>query len=184
MQTHRLFFALWPKEAQQRDLAEAARTATLDCRGRLTPSENFHLTLAFLGSVAADRLPDVQHIADEVAHIPQRCPITLTLDRIEYWKKAKVLCATASEVSSAAESLAQALKSRLVAAAFTPDLKPFRAHVTLGRKVPWGTHEQAMHSVRWNFSSWTLAESRTGPSGSLYSVLRSWALCGESAENP
>jgi RNA 2',3'-cyclic 3'-phosphodiesterase len=184
MQTRRLFFALWPGEAQQRDLAEAGRTAVLACRGRLTPSENFHVTLAFLGSVAAHRLPDVQRVADEVARMPPHLPIRLTFDRIEYWKKAKVLCATASASSSAAESLAQAVKSRLVAAGFTPDLKPFRAHVTLARKVPSGTHEQAMHSVRWSFSSWALAESRTGPAGSLYSVLHSWVLCGESAENP
>jgi RNA 2',3'-cyclic 3'-phosphodiesterase len=79
----------------------------------------------------------------------------------------------------AAARLAAALKTGLVAGSFTPDLKPFRAHVTLARKVSPGSdwqHELRMHSVSWRFTGFSLMESRTDASGALYSVLESWLL--------
>ena len=184
MHSRRLFFALWPDEAQGRQLAQAAQNSILSCGGRLIATENFHVTVAFLGNVEQHKMADLLSAAGEVAGRSGRVPIQLTFDRIEYWKKAKVLCATASAPSPAAACLAEALKSRLVASGFTPDLKPFRAHVTLARKVPSGSRERAMHSVCWSFTSCALVDSRTGPAGALYSILHSWILCGESTENP
>jgi 2'-5' RNA ligase len=81
------------------------------------------------------------------------------------------------------------LKSALSGEGITPDLKPFRAHVTLARKVPAEvmvapSRRRAVPSVLWTFTHFVLVESRTGPSGALYSVLSSWPLCTEVRKMP
>ena len=62
----------------------------------------------------------------------------LRFDALEYWETPKILCATASRDSSSARELAIALGEAAVAAGFSPDIKPFRAHLTLARKIPRG----------------------------------------------
>lgn len=187
-------------------MAEAARELMDGSRGagavaRVVPDTNLHVTLAFLGSVSEARLGELAAIAQRVAAsggaIP---PLRISFDRLEYWKKAQVLCAVPSrlapeasarnaacaasddagrDVASARDalSLAAALKLDLVAAGFAPDLKPFRAHVTLARKVPrrsdWKLY---LRRVSWRFTGFSLIESRTAASGALYSVVESWLL--------
>ena len=181
-----MFFALWPDHALQADLADATKDVVLAAGGRAVPPENFHLTLAFVGPVSESSLAKVEAAGEQVAAEVERAPVQLILDAIEYWRKAQVVCATAQMAQNArhAGALATALKSRLMAAGFTPDLKPFRAHVTLARKVPRGSHDRCMQSVLWRFADFALVDSRTGPGGSLYSVLNSWPLCTETREMP
>ena len=166
------------------------------------PAENFHVTLAFVGSVPESRVAKVEAVGHQVAAEVARTPVRLTMDAIEYWKKAKVVCATAGVPVSAgawppgaarapvpqsagarppdttgarlADTLSTALKSRLTAAGFTPDLKPFRAHVTLARKVPHGTHGGSVPPVSWIFTEFALVESRTESQGAVYRVLGSF----------
>jgi 2'-5' RNA ligase len=172
----RLFFALWPRDAFQVRLAEATRSVMTASGGRAVPSENFHITLAFLGSVPQRRLVEVFAIAERVADEIERPPLQLAFDGIEYWKKAKVVCATASATPPGATELADALKSRLTTAGFTPDLKPFRPHVTLVRKVLRPLPTMHIDPVVWNFREFVLLESRTEPEGAVYCTLRSYRL--------
>jgi len=204
----RLFFALWPHSALQLALADATQKVVLACGGRAVPPENLHITLAFLGSVPEADVGQVESIAEMAAREIERAPMQVTLDRIEYWKKAKVLCATVAAQTGAdppgayatapgayatapgayatapGAPLAAALKSHLTAAGFAPDLKPFRPHVTLARKVPHGTRDRTLQSVLWSFADFALIESRTAPEGSSYSVLNSWSLCTEVHKKP
>jgi len=179
-QGHRLFFALWPDAAMR----AALLAAVLGVRAQLTQArciapENWHLTLAFLGSIADTALDAAHGVAREVA---QRArlggPIELRLDRIEYWAKPQLVCASADDRSQSAQGLAQALREALAARGFTPDLKPFRAHVTLARKVLRPPDACAMAPVTWTFGEFALIESRTAATGSLYSVLAAWPLDG------
>jgi RNA 2',3'-cyclic 3'-phosphodiesterase len=175
-----LFFALWPDHALQVALADATESVVLASGGRPMPPENFHLTLAFVGSVPESSVAKVEAVGHQVAAELERSPVQLALDAIEYWKKAKVVCATASAPRGAgvrlADALATALKSRLTAAGFTPDLKPFRAHVTLARKVPRRCGDHTIQSVLWSFKEFVLVESRTEAEGSVYRVLESFPL--------
>jgi 2'-5' RNA ligase len=122
-----LFFALWPNQALQAALADATRDVVFTSGGRAVPPENFHVTLAFVGSVPESRVAKVEAVGDQVAAEAERAPVQLTMDAIEYWKKAKVICATARVPRSVrarrADTLATALQSRLTAGGFTPDLK-------------------------------------------------------------
>jgi 2'-5' RNA ligase len=180
MSVRRLFFALWPSAAMQGDLAAAARAAVSSVRGgRAVPRESLHLTLAFLGLVPEAAVEAVQKSARGVCPAlgSARRPLDLTLDTLDYWPRSQVLCATAGAApSSGAAELAERLKQALIAAGFSPDLKPFRAHVTLARHVSDWPAERDIAPVRWTFSDFALVESRTGPEGSLYSVLDSWPL--------
>ena len=198
-----MFFALWPDHALQLALANAAQRVVLACGGRAMPPENFHITLAFVGSVPASQVAKVEAVGYQVAIQVERGPVQLAMDAIEYWKKAGIVCAVAHEPQSTgalpspgtagalprgtagarppatasarlADKLSTTLKSRLTAAGFTPDLKPFRAHVTLARKVSHPIPTMDMDAVVWRFTEFALVDSRTGPGGSAYRVLTSF----------
>src|ERR1700751_1392560 len=121
----RVFFALWPREEQQKALAGAARSTLQAEVGRLVPAVNFHVTLVFVGSVAAASLQDLFRIAEHVsAAARSSCefggdPLQLAFDALEYWRRPRIICATASKPSAAASALSEALKLRLLAARFT-----------------------------------------------------------------
>jgi 2'-5' RNA ligase len=180
----RLFFALWPDPAMQAALAVAAAAAVLEAQSgdagvRRMPPANFHLTLAFLGSVPLSRLSEVREAAARCAQsssLLHDVPIEIVLDAIEHWRKPQVLVATASEVPPAAVELAENLKRSLIESGFSPDLKPFRVHATVARKVRRITGELRIESVRWRFDSLHLVESKGGSSGSAYSTVEKWVL--------
>lgn len=96
-------------------------------------------------------------------------PVSITLDHIDYWRKSEILCATSRAEPAAAIALAETLKRALTEHGFAPDLKPFRAHATLARKVRRVTRDRDMPPVHWSFRDFRLIESQTAPTGSLYS---------------
>src|SRR5262245_57348130 len=63
----RLFFALWPDSEMQAALAEVTRRWVSGIGGKPIPPENFHFTLAFLGSMDERRVPELEPIAESVA---------------------------------------------------------------------------------------------------------------------
>ena len=98
------------------------------------PAENLHATLCFIGAVPEEELDAAaRRRRRSVRGRPRR---RCDFDALEYWEKPKILCATAAEdvVRRRVSSRRDSVKPR-VAAGFTPDIKPFRAHLTLARKV-------------------------------------------------
>jgi 2'-5' RNA ligase len=173
----RLFFALWPDEAQRRALEHASAKAVRHSGGRPVPVPNLHVTLAFLGSVAAARIPDLQRSArEQAARLAHDAPPTLTFARLVHWKEAQILCALAVEQSPVARGLAVALQDAAAALGLSPDRKPFQAHVTLARKVVRPGAMLTLRPVVWTFDAFALIDSRTEPSGPLYSVIDSYPL--------
>lgn len=192
--SRRLFFALWPSSAMQQELAAAARAALAALAalpsGREVPARSLHLTLAFLGAVPEPALARVREAAAEACRAygalqasgaaPRA--LSVTLDSIGHWRKSQVLCALPSERPPGAVELAEALRHALTVAGFAPDPTPFRAHVTLARRVRQGQRQgpsgRGTLGVTWTFHELALVESRTGPDGSSYSVIGAWPLCG------
>jgi 2'-5' RNA ligase len=173
----RLFFALWPSEAMQSELSVETRDAVADCGGRPIGRESLHLTLAFLGSVPETAVRLLAETARATASCQTSGAVAVTLDAIDYWRKPQLLCAVARDAHAAA-ALASALRQLLTGAGFSPDLKPFRAHATLARKVARAPKDLSMTPVVWSFTQFALIESRTDPRGSVYSMVDSWTLCG------
>jgi RNA 2',3'-cyclic 3'-phosphodiesterase len=142
--------------------------------GLPVPLGNFHITLAFIGSVLEADIGRLESAAGEVAHRVPRNPMQITLDVMEYWRKPKVLCVTTGASAGAdmpGGALADILRARCVAAGFAPDLMPFRAHVTLARQVHHLPRLMTLESVTWSFTEFVLVDSETHPEGPVYTVL-------------
>jgi RNA 2',3'-cyclic 3'-phosphodiesterase len=173
----RLFFALWPDAAARAALHAATAGAVQRTAGRPVPIENLHVTLSFLGNVPCDRIAELRRIGATVADShrgPQ--PLTIRLDQLEHWARARVLCATTRGEPGPAIALAAALNRAVVADGFTPDLKPFRAHVTVARKVSARLQLPDFATLEWRFEAFALIDSRTDAEGPVYSVVESWSL--------
>jgi 2'-5' RNA ligase len=180
---HRLFFALWPDEAMRQAMALATRKAARTSGGRPVPAANLHITLAFLGSVPERQLPRLGAIARRAASHYGTAPppadeprIELAFEHLEYWRDAHLLCAVPAEPPARVAGLARGLQGLLNEGGFAPDLKPFRPHVTVARKVSRPGPADRIHPVTWRFTELALVESRTLPQGALYSVVESYAL--------
>src|SRR6185437_5660344 len=181
----RVFFAFWPDVELRAAVAHATHKAARACGGRPVFADSLHVTLLFLGAVAESRLPDLVTIGDHAAAttgLARETPVHLIFDRIEFWETARVLVATTSSHADVASGLAVAtvlaetLSRETHRAGFAPDLKPFRAHITVARKVARAGHELHMRKVRWPIAGFALVESRTLPEGLSYSVVDSWPL--------
>ncbi len=173
----RVFLALWPEKADRAAIAAASAAAVAACGGRPVPEGNFHLTLAFLGAVSAARLPVLAAIIGRTTEGQAPVVPPLCLTRLEFWRKAGVLALVGDCDPPEVVALAGALRAATLAAGFTPDLKPFRAHVTVARKVRGG-HAAALPFAPVSFRCQELAlvESTMRAGGPLYSVLDSRPL--------
>lgn len=174
----RLFFALQPSLAQNTALTAYVAPLIAQLEGRAVPAENLHSTLCFIGAVEEERLDALRAAA---ASIRGR-PVRLRFDALEYWEAPKVLCATASRDSSEASELSIALGETLVAAGFAPDIKPFRAHLTLARKIAAAQAATVPlplplePSMVMRADKFVLMSSRREDERSIYSAVETWPL--------
>lgn len=177
--SRRLFFALWPDEAMRARLARAVHAAARGCGGRPIPPEQWHVTLAFLGAVPAARVPELSEVASaatRAAEVPAT-GLEVSLGRLVAWRAPQVLCVLPVGPPAALGRLARGLGDTLIAVGFAPDVKPFRAHVTVARKVTRPSEPRDVPVVHWRFERFALIESRTLPSGAVYSVVETYPLC-------
>ena len=177
----RLFFALQPTSAQAEELL--TRTAPLVAQLHAQPvtADNLHATLCFLGAVAPEKLELVRAAAAQV----RGRTAELSFDALDYWAKPRILCAIADDSrGEVAALLAGELSKAMGAAGLAPDIKPFRAHLTLARKVRAAVATtlewpQATPPIEVRCDRFVLMQSRREPSGSIYSVVDSWPLDGD-----
>ena len=155
--TARLFLALWP-DARTRVAVRAWQDAMVwPKRARQTWPENLHVTVQFIGSVPAQRVPELCHglaLAGE--------PIDLELDHIEIWPHGVVVLAPAQlppELTALKGRLAKALQA-LDAPCEGPEYRP---HVTLARHAAATLPVSELpQPVRWRSTSYVLALSAGG----------------------
>jgi 2'-5' RNA ligase len=172
----RLFFALQPTPAQADALTAEVAPLVKELDGQPYPASKLHATLCFVGAAEEERLAALREAASGV----RGRHVTLDFDALDFWEKPQVLCATSSE-SDSARDLSATLTDAVSAAGFTPDRKPFRAHLTLARKVrrevarnfDW---PRALAPMSMRCDRFVLMESRRGDVGSTYSVVDSWPL--------
>jgi len=168
----RLFFALWPDTALRS--AAAMRVAALVPPGQGRPQrpDQLHLTLVFLGSVPEQRLECVRTVAAGATGTP----ITVALDRLEHWRRPRVLCLTPSAVPMPLASLVEQLRCSLAGQQLPTESRPYRPHLTLARKVARFEGPTDVEPLLWRAESITLVESKTDRKGSRYEPLATWPL--------
>ena len=170
-----MFFALWPPETVARQLAGIAADFSQAAGGRPTRRETIHLTLAFLGDVAVERLPELQRVAGEV----HGGPFELKLDRFGVWQHNRLFWAGCAAPPTALGEVAGAVKQHLLVANFAvADAKrPFVPHVTLVRKLSRLDGEVPVADVpSWRCVEFVLVRSRLSEKGSAYELLARFPL--------
>ncbi len=175
----RLFFALWPDDALRQQLVQCRDTLAADSDGgRLVPAENLHLTLAFLGCTDARQRAGVEAMADVI-----KCSaFELQLNRFGYWPRPQVLWIAPLEMPEALITLATALHIGAEGCGSKLDARPYRAHITLMRKLTQAAQDVDCPPLIWPVDRFVLVRSRALPQGVKYEVLREWGLGEESFE--
>jgi 2'-5' RNA ligase len=170
----RLFFALWPDDALRDSIARAVPAWLPDAGGRRQRRDQWHATLVFVGRVAAGR----HALVVDAASVVRANTFTLRFDRLEHWRKPRVVCLVASRMPDAARGLVDALRHELAARGIDFDRREFRAHVTLARKVARLERTGAIEPLEWPATRFALVESSSSSDGSQYAPLAHFELAG------
>lgn len=172
----RLFFALWPDNALRQQLVSRSRPLMETVRGRPLPDEKLHITLVFLGDTDARQRDCVETMATRVAEEVACRPFELTLDRFGHWSRSRVLWFGSSETPEPLTLLVDRLSVGARECGFSLDARPFRAHLTLMRKVSRAPKEWPVAPLPWPVNGFALVRSVPVPQGVQYEVLREWPL--------
>ena len=172
LQTERLFFALWPDPELSRRLHQLAAKILRAGDGRRVAAENIHLTLAFLGSVAAP----FRECAEQAAAAVRAKAFTLTLEQIGCWSKTGILWAGPMQIPEPLLFLARELTAGLADCGYVPEKRPYAAHLTLARKVRRCAPPTAIEPLAWEVRRFCLMRSRLDAGGAHYETVREWEL--------
>jgi len=192
----RLFVAVYPPVEAVHDVT--AQVATLrigklaesGVNVRLTRPETYHVTLAFLGEVDPERLPDV-HAAITRASTTWHPRDERVLPRVSFAKggqfglgKFTVLWLGLAGDVPALTTLAQAVRRELRRARLPYDRKPFRPHLTIARPGERVTADDVAadralladyRGPTWPVTEMVLVRSYLGPRP-RYERLATWSL--------
>jgi RNA 2',3'-cyclic 3'-phosphodiesterase len=167
-----MFFALWPDALTCTQVANAAAVLHLSNAARRVPQRNYHLTLAFVGEVPSSRLV----VLRQIGLCQQGSACTIRLDAYEHWQESQVVAAVARETPSVLSELSTRLRAALQDHRPGP---PWRAHVTLARKVTQAPVLQAMSPIHWCAKTFSLVSSDKRGACSVYTVVDTWPLLDE-----
>jgi 2'-5' RNA ligase len=166
----RLFFALWPDADAARSLSSRSESLAAELEGRPVPRDRIHLTLAFLGELAAARAEDAMRAAEST----RSKAFEMVLDRVGSFRAARVAWAGCSRAPPGLKTLQTRLAKALQSRDFMLEERPFAAHVTLARKISQSLERATMPPVVWQAREYTLVRSEAGTG--RYTVLETWPL--------
>lgn len=170
--TQRLFFALWPQDSTREQVRRHCKSLLRHGGGRPVDPGNIHFTLAFLGNVDARQQECVEQFADQVC-LPQ---FEFTVDSAGHWPKPKVLWVGPSQPPESMLMLATQLRDGAIQCGIQMDMRPYRAHMTLMRKVARAREDISIRPFTWRTDGFVLVKSTTYAEGVRYQVIKEWAL--------
>lgn len=141
-------------------------------RAKRVPAHNLHITLAFLGSVPRGHRDCYEQAAAGIA----APAFTFSLQHIGHWPIPRILWLGPAAAPDALLILAQRLNAALSVCGYTPEARPYQAHMTLARKVDRPLPVTDIAPIDWEVDGFALVESVTTPAGARYQVLERWPL--------
>lgn len=168
----RLFFALWPGDAERQELVAAARgwLGAESATPRFVDAANLHLTLAYLGPVAEARL---QAVCDAAARVRiETCE--LRIDRSGWWRKPQVAWLAPCDAPAALHRMEQALWAELAPLGWHRDHPEFRPHISVVRKLRAPPPTSDFAPIVWPCNGFVLCQSRSTAAGVRYQVINRW----------
>lgn len=168
MSTKRLFFALWPDDRQRERLRDVINSVAKTVEGRPVDRHNWHVTLAFIGTFPAHRVP---YLLEQAAGIAVE-PFRLNFDRLEYWPRPRVASLSAATVPPELQALVDALHGVLVDLGLHLEDRVYRPHITVVRNARFFQTERLTQRVTTEWSGFELMESVSSPAGVRYVPLK------------
>ncbi len=166
----RLFLALWPDDETRKRIDKLNQAINLKGLKKVK-CDNLHVTLVFLGNVDVE----TQVLISESAQNISAQSFILNFDHLDYWRKPRILCLTASQQEPKLLALVDALKNACGTCGIKTEERPYKPHITLARKAV-SNADVEVGSIVWLAQSFCLAESYSTPDGVHYQILQSWNL--------
>jgi RNA 2',3'-cyclic 3'-phosphodiesterase len=169
----RVFFAIWPCQAERAALSAWRPLLHEACGGRMMRPDTLHATLAFLGNVATHRLQALQLAAREVSG----APFLLSFDVARYWAHNRIVYAAPGSEPELLLQLVSELERSLRRHRFRFDQRSYKPHVTLLRHAQWdGGPLPEVAPVAWQVREFALVQSLSDDRGARYQVLARFPL--------
>jgi RNA 2',3'-cyclic 3'-phosphodiesterase len=165
--SQRLFIGLWPPPEAHAALLAHADAWTWPASARRTQPGRLHVTLHFLGQVAAGRIADLRE-----GLAVQSQAFELVLDRQEVWPGG-IAVLEAGTVPPPLAALHAALAQRLAGLGLPLEARRYRPHVTLARKAAGARPPPSTSPVHWRAGP-RYALVRSLPGGRGYEILQSF----------
>ena len=166
----RYFFALWPEPETADALFQRGRDVCEPNQGHAVVAENLHMTLAYLGSIPADVLSLVKHIAARV-HVT---PFELSMTHANYWPHSHLRWLGVDIIPPELLRLVKCLTYGMIEAGLIPEKSPYTPHVTIVRKCTQSGSSEPIKPVQWVVSDFCLVQSLKSMGCSKYDVIQRW----------
>ena len=169
----RMFFALWPDDAERAALAAWQPALHKLCGGHVMRADTLHNTLVFLGNTELHRLEALQLAAQEV----YGGAFELSFDVARYWGHNRIVYAAPDNMPPQLMRLVHGLEQRLVKHHFEFDKRPYKPHVTMLRHAQWSDRPlPEMAKVVWQAKDFALVQSMPDEAGANYRMLARFPL--------
>jgi 2'-5' RNA ligase len=142
----RLFTAIELESPVKASLAAVQTEVKKACvSGNFTHSENFHLTLVFLGELPTAHVPSLRRAMDDA--VRDQTPFTLTADKLGAFSRGgkKIVWVGLSGAVGQLHSLYSRLESNLIAQGVLSQTQSYSPHITLAREVTTGVPLSEIH---------------------------------------
>lgn len=160
----RVFFALWPGASQRARLEKIIRPELDRIRGNAGLRANWHLTVVFIGNVAAETVGDLLAASAQIAVEP----FELRLDRLSYWRRPRIACLEASRTPAALARLVEEINEAVEHLGLAAEKRRYRPHLTIARKARSFRSRPLAQPLDLRWQHFELLESRASAEGVRY----------------
>lgn len=181
--TYRCFIALEPPEAVAKCLQTRLRELNSNPQVKWVSPQNLHVTMLFLGDTDASLIPDIAAVVER--HADEFPTPKLSLRGLELFpsREPRLVWASLKSEDDAIFGLHKALLKDIRALGCSPDPKPLKLHITLGRTkttLPVWLEESVLKSsvdsMLYDYSRLTIYRSVLRPEGPTYHILHQFEL--------